>query len=461
MNKLPSKIARTYAKSYQGNAFTKKSVMQILVEEHGVDGILNMLQEEERKLLFYLWRVWGRPEQISPNWEWIVWIYLAGRGSGKTRSGAEWVKEQVKLGFKRIAFVAATAADYRDTMVEGESGILAISPPWDMPTWEPSKRKLTWKNGAKVYCFSAEKPDRLRGPQFEKAWCDELAAWGRMQETWDNLMFGLRLGRNPQAMVTTTPRPLPLIKELVKDSKNAVSRGSTHDNAANLAENFFRYILMKYQGTRLGRQEIDAEILEDNPNALFKRDNLDQHRITSDQLPELEDIVIPLDPAATSKEKSDDTGIVPCGMATINGEEHYYILSDNTVHGKPTDWGEAALIRYCQLEANRIVGEVNNGGEMVEHVIRTIPKNKKKGINVSGHAVPFEAVRATRGKYIRAEPISALAEQGRLHIVGYLPKVEDEMCEWQPGDKKSPDRLDSMVWGITSLMAGGDKIFVA
>jgi len=460
MTAIPKNTAPDYQKYYKGNPFTKKSVMQILVEEYGVEQILKMLTEEERQLLFYCWRVWGRPEQLSPTWEWIVWIYLAGRGSGKTRSGAEWVREQVKRGHKRIAFVAATAADYRDTMVEGDSGILAISPPWDMPDWEPSKRKVTFKNGAKCYCFSAEKPDRLRGPQFEKAWCDELAAWGRLQETWDNLMFGLRLGSNPQAMVTTTPRPLSLIKELVNDSRNAVSRGSTYDNIANLAENFFRYIIKKYQGTRLGRQEIEAVILEDNPNALFKRELIDQHRITSDQLPDLEDVVIPLDPAVTDGDKSDDTGIIPCGMATIDDMEHYYILGDYTIHGKPHEWGEMALKCYSLFHANKIVGEVNNGGDMIEHVIRTIKKNKKKGIHVSGYNVPYESVRATRGKWLRAEPISALSEQGRLHIVGSLPKLEDEMCEWQPGEK-SPDRLDSMVWGITALSEGGDKIFVA
>lgn len=442
----------------------RASVITKLLDYYGPDKLYGSLTKDQRLILLYLWRAWARPEQVSPAWDWFTWMYLAGRGSGKTRSGAEWVRDQVENGVKRIALIAATAADYRDTMIEGESGILAISPPWFAPTWEPSKRRLTWPNGAKAYCFSAEKPDRLRGPQFEKAWGDEIASWTRMEETYDNLMFGLRLGRLPQLMLTTTPRPLKLLKEILANEKTAKSLGSTYDNIRNLSPRFFDYVLKKYEGTRLGRQEIYAEILDDNPNAIFNRADFDQHRITSDQLPDLDSVVIPVDPAATSGESSSDTGIIPVGKKMISGLEHFYILADHTCHLSPDGWGREVLKAYNLHQADTVVGEVNNGGEMVEHVVKTcsvevLGDDLETLVEIDGRSVPFKAVRASRGKTTRAEPIGALAEQGRIHIVGKLPKLEDECCEWEPGEP-SPDRMDSMVWGVTHLMSK-TRIFAA
>lgn len=439
-------------------------IIQKLLDFHGPDKFYEMLTTEQRMQLLFLWRAWARPEQIAPGWDWFSWMYLAGRGSGKTRSGAEWVRQQVESGVKRMALIAATAADYRDTMIEGESGILAISPPWFYPTWEPSKRRVTWPNGAKAYCFSAEKPDRLRGPQFEKAWADEMASWARLEETYDNLMFGLRLGRLPQLMITTTPRPLKVLKEILAEETTAKSIGSTYDNIRNLSPRFFEYVLNKYEGTRLGRQEIYAEILEDNPDGIFKQIDFDQHRITRDQLPDLDMVVVPVDPAATSGETSADTGIIPCGKKTIAGLDHFYVLADCTVHGTPDQWGQAALIAYGRHKASKIIGEVNNGGEMVGHVIKTcsveiLSEDLETVETINGRDVKYEDVRASRGKVTRAEPVGALCEQGRLHIVGTLPKLEDECVNWTPGEK-SPDRMDSMVWGITSLMAN-TRIFVA
>ena len=442
----------------------RASVITKLLDHYGPDKLYGSLSSDQRMILLYLWRAWARPEQVSPTWDWFTWMYLAGRGSGKTRSGAEWVRDQVENGVKRIALIAATAADYRDTMIEGESGILAISPPWFAPTWEPSKRRLTWPNGAKAYCFSAEKPDRLRGPQFEKAWGDEIASWTRMEETYDNLMFGLRLGRSPQLMLTTTPRPLKLLKEILKNKRTAKSLGSTYDNIRNLSPRFFDYVLTKYEGTRLGRQEIYAEILDDNPNAIFNRADFDQHRITSDQLPDLDAVVVPVDPAATSGEKSSDTGIIPVGKKLISGLEHFFILGDHSCHLSPDGWGREVIKAYNLHDADLVVGEVNNGGEMVEHVVKTcsvevLGEDLETMITIDGRSVPFKEVRASRGKVTRAEPIGALAEQGRIHIVGKLPKLEDECCEWEPGEP-SPDRMDSMVWGVTHLMSK-TRIFAA
>ncbi len=449
-----------------------ESIIQRLVDHQGPRSFYKQLSADERVGLLYLWEAWARSEQLAPALEWFTWIYMAGRGSGKTRSGAEWVRKQAESGtVKRIGLIASTVSDYRDTMIEGESGILSVSPPWFYPIWEPSKRKLTWPNGCVAYCFSSEKPDRLRGPQFEKIWADELAAWNRLEETFDNMMFGLRLG-DPQLMITTTPRPLKILKDLLKEDTTVLSKGSTYDNIRNLSPRFFEYVINKYEGTRIGRQEIHAEILDDNPNALFQRDDIEANRIEPKDLPELDRVCIPVDPAATSGEKSNDTGIVPVGIKKISGLEHFYILGDHTCHLKPDGWGRQVLKAYHYHKANYVAGETNNGGEMVEHVIKTcqikVKEYSEKGkpvraFTLFGRNVPFKEVRATRGKVKRAEPIGALSEQGRIHFVGRLPKVEDECCEWDPSDpsEESPDRLDSLVWGVTSLMTQSATVYVA
>jgi len=368
---------------------------------------------------------------------------LAGRGFGKTRTLAEWVCEQVLFGLaSRIALVAATAADARDVLVEGESGILAVAPPWFRPIYEPSKRRLTWPNGAIGTTFSAEEPERLRGPQHDAAVCDELGSWSR-PETWDMLQFGLRLGRNPRCLVATTPRPTKLIRELLaREGRDVVvTRGSTYENRANLAPGFFDQVIRKYEGTRLGRQELNAELLEDTPGALWSHGIIDAARQAA--APNLARIVVAIDPATTSGEDADETGIVVVGK---DNQGHGYVLADASGKYQPIEWAKIAITAYRTHHADRIVAEVNNGGEMVENTLRMVDPN-----------IPFTAVRASRGKVTRAEPVSALYEQGRMHHVGTFPQLEDQMTNFTSDfDRQSagysPDRVDALVWAVTDLM---------
>jgi phage terminase large subunit-like protein len=404
------------------------------------------------------WRFWARPEQLPPPGDWRVWLYLAGRGSGKTRSGAEWTRAQVAAGRRRIALVAPTAADARDVIVEGESGILAVSPPLDRPVYEPSKRRITWPNGAIATTYSADEPERLRGPQHDCAWCDELGAW-RYPEAWDMLMFGLRLGDDPRIMVTTTPRPTKLIKDLVSDPTVAISRGSTYENRKNLAGAFLQQIVKKYEGTRLGRQELNAELLDDVPGALWNRALLEAARPPIGfVLPDLVRVVVAIDPAASSGEDSDETGIIVAGK---DKHSRGYVLADLSGRYTPIEWARIAVAAYKAHGADRIVAEVNNGGEMVEATLRVVDDN-----------VAYTAVHATRGKVVRAEPVSALYEQGRIRHMGAFTALEDQMCEFTPdldrskpkrdpmdpsslgmgGARSSPDRADALVWAFTEIL---------
>ena len=390
------------------------------------------------------WRAKARPSQLPPPGDGNGWLVMAGRGFGKTRTGAEWVKEEVEAGnAKRVAMVAPTAADARDTMVEGESGILSISSDWCRPVYEPSKRKLTWPNGAIAHTFSSEEADRLRGPQFDLAWADELAAWNDPVAAWSMLQFGLRLGKHPRWIATTTPRPLKLIKELLEREGRdvVVTRGSTFENAANLAPPFLDAIRARYEGTRLGRQELNAELLEDTPGALWKREWIDAGRIH--RVPHLKRIVVAIDPAVSSSEGSDETGIVVAGMA-LDGQG--YVLEDVSGRYGPDEWARKAVAAYQRWKADRIIAEKNNGGDMIASTIRSIEGN-----------IPFRAVHASRGKVIRAEPISALYEQGKVHHVGSFTELEDQMCAFTSDFDRSrsgysPDRLDAMVWAFSELM---------
>lgn len=386
--------------------------------------------------LIYDWHLWARDDQLPPGGDWTTWLILAGRGWGKTRTAAEWVRSQVKEGAKRIALVGPTAADVRDTMVEGESGILALFPRRERPIYEPSKRRVTFRNGAIATTFSAEEPDRLRGPQHDCAWSDELCAW-KYPETWDQLQFGLRLGNHPRQVVSTTPRPTKQIRELIADPATAITRGRTLDNAGNLAPKFLATIKAKYEGTRLGRQEMDAEILDDNPGALWQRNLFDAQRITHP--PMMRRIVVAIDPAVTSSDTSDETGIVVAGL----GEDgRGYVLDDLTCRETPAAWAKLAIDAYHYYKADRIVAEGNNGGDLIETVMR--------GIEAT---VSFSRVHARVGKFSRAEPVAALYEQGRISHVGSLPKLEDECCEYDPTTaKQSPNRMDALVWALTDLM---------
>ncbi len=416
--------------------------------------LIATLNPNEALALLYDWQFWARPNQLPPRGSWRVWLLLAGRGFGKTRTGAELVRARVAARTaRRLALVAPTAADARGVMVEGESGILAISPQWDRPRYEPSKRRLTWRNGAIATFYSADEPERLRGPQHDAAWCDELTSW-RYPEAWDMLMFGLRLGQDPRVVVTTTPRPTTLLRALVADPAVAVTRGTTYENRPNLAPDFVEQIVRKYEGTRLGRQEIEAEILDDVPGGLWNRGIIEAARVRS--APSLIRIVVAIDPAVTSGEMADETGIIVAGKDVVG---HGWVLADLSGRYRPTEWAKTAIAAYRAHCADRIVAEVNNGGEMVEATLRVIDPN-----------LPVVGVRASRGKVTRAEPVAALYEQGRVHHIGAFPQLEDQMCSLVRGGhdgvdgrgaRFSPDRVDALVWALTDLVApmAGEGIY--
>lgn len=379
--------------------------------------------------------------------DWIVWLILAGRGFGKTKSGAELVREVVETRqAKRIGLIGATAADCRDVMVEGDSGILACCPPWNRPAYEPSKRRLTWPSGAIATCYSADEPERLRGPQHDFIWGDEPAAW-RYSEAWDQALFGLRLGKRPRAVLTTTPKPIKLIRDLIKDPNTVVTVGRTSDNEENLAGTFLTTVVAKYKGTRLGRQELDAELLDDIPGALWTYKLIEDTRCRHDAVPEMVRIVVAIDPSGTKgaivnpEGKSNDVGIVVCGRG-VDG--HGYVLEDLTINASPAVWGRRAVDAFYRHKADRIIGEDNFGGAMVEHVVRTTDKT-----------VPYKSVHASRGKVLRAEPVSGLYEQSKCHNVGTLALLETQMTQMTTQGylgEGSPDRLDAMVWAFIELM---------
>lgn len=402
-------------------------------------------RDDEALDLLYNWRFWARPKQIEPEGKnWLYWLYLAGRGAGKTRTGAEFVNDHARQGAKHIALVGQTKSDARDTMVElGPSSILKISDPRFRPYYEPSKRRVIWPNGVTATIYSGDEPDQLRGPSHDIVWLDELAKFKYPQECMDNILFGLRGNEEIKIFVSTTPRPIKIIKDLVNDPNAIVRRGSTYENAANLPEKFLKMLLEKYEGTRIGRQEIYAEILDDNPNALWSRITLDKNRVTKS--PTLIRVVVAVDPEASDTETSAETGIIVAGLGD---DGHGYILADSTKKGSPKEWGTAAVAAYHTYQADSLIAEVNNGGDMVEYVIKSIDET-----------VPVKQVRASRGKQLRAEPVASLDEQGRIHHVGYLAELEDQLCEWMAGEK-SPDRLDARVWAITELMLENDFVII-
>lgn len=388
------------------------------------------------------WRAKARPNQLPPPGDWSIWLLLAGRGFGKTRVLSEMCNNWATTGqCRRIAIVAATAADARDVMVEGESGILETAPPYCRPTYQMTRRQLQWPNGAIATLYSAEEPDRLRGPQHDGALLDELASW-RDPSTFDMLMFGLRLGRHPRTVIATTPRPTKLVRLLLaREGKDlVVTRGSTYENRANLAPGFFNQIVSRYEGTRLGRQEINAEVLMDVPGALWSLDSIDAAR--RERAPDLSRVVVAIDPAVSSHEGSDETGIIVAGR---DDRGHAYVLEDLSGRYEPAQWARTAINAYFRHNADRVVAEVNQGGAMVEATLRTIDES-----------VSFTAVHASRGKYIRAEPVAALYEQSKIHHCGVYSELEDQMTAFVPDIDRSkmgsPDRVDALVWGLTDLI---------
>jgi len=369
---------------------------------------------------------------------------MAGRGSGKTRAGAEWVREQVeKHHVKRIALVGPTAADVRDVMVNGESGIVGVSTNEFMPRYEPSKRRLIWPNGSTAMMYSAEESERLRGPQHEKAWCDELAAW-QDEKTWDMLQFGMRLGSLPQTMISTTPKPSPFVSRILKLPGLVITRGSMLDNRKNLPESFIHAILQRYQGTRLGKQEIEGLFLAQIEGAIFS----EEHILKRDgpmPLSEYDRICIAVDPAVSAGEDSNETGIIVAG--SYNDGQLAHVLEDHSGHYKPNEWAELVIHLFQKWKADKVLGEVNNGGDLVEHTLR-----QAKG----GLAVPFFKLHSSRGKRLRAEPVGSLYEQKRIQHCAYFEQLVEQMVTFNPEEtaKKglSPDRVDALVFALTWLI---------
>lgn len=425
-------------------SLTVEDLLELGEEEYAE--LIGSLDDREARALLYDWKFWARPEQIPPPGEWTIWLILAGRGWGKTRTGAETVREWEEKGeARRIAFIAETPADARDVMIEGATGIMNVYPPEDpnRPHYEPSKRRITWPGGAWATVYSSHEPDKLRGPAHDAFWGDEPAKWANAVETWDNLMLGFREG-DPRGVLTGTPRPTQLIRDLLADPDVITTRGTTYDNIRNLAPKFRRYILRKYEGTRLGRQELHAEVLDDVEGALWTLAMIEAARRKPNEHPEFKRIVVAVDPAVTSNDDSDETGLTVEGLGV---NDHGYVIADESMRGTPGEWAERAVELYHEYEADRIVGEVNNGGDLVELAIRSVDRN-----------VSYKAVRASRGKAKRAEPVASLFEQGRCHLLGSFPALEDQMRTYVPDDPRgSPDRMDSMVWGITELMLGEYK----
>lgn len=387
------------------------------------------------------WREIARPEQLAPPGKWLVWAYLAGRGAGKTRSAAEWLHEKaVQNAGARLALVGRTPADVRDVMIEGESGILAVSGR-DRPEYQSTKRRLTWPNGSTAHTYSAEVPAQLRGPQHHFAWCDEPAAWtdapkGDVLDTaWNNLLLGLRLGSDPRCVFTTTPKPNALVRTVLSRATTVVTRGTTYDNLANLAPSFRDEVLATYEGTRIGRQELLGELLDDVEGALWTIGLLDENRVQ--EAPDMRRIVVAVDPSGGSGPNHDEQGIVVAGLGVDGG---LYVLADRSCSLSPHGWASRAVGAYHEFAADRIVAERNYGGDMVESTIR----------QVDAHAA-VKVITASRGKTQRAEPVAALYEQHRVHHVGALPKLEDQMTTWTPQDGSSPDRMDALVWAVTEL----------
>ena len=388
-----------------------------------------------QEALRYRWEIRARPNQKPPQGDWVYWVILAGRGFGKTRTGAELVRQWVR-DFRFVNLIGATADDARDILIEGESGILAICPKSERPTYKKSDRQLQWPNGAISLIFTADEPDRLRGKQSEKLWGDELCAWRYCEEALDQALLGLRLGKKPQAVFTTTPRPIKPLKDLLMDVHTVVTRGSTFDNKANLAPTFYSHIVQKFENTRLGRQELYAEILEDIEGALWKNSMLDEYRVS--KAPDLRRIVIAIDPAVSTNKTSDETGIIAAGQGF---DEHFYPIADVSGIYSPLEWAKKAIYQYETLHADAIVAETNNGGDLVEANL--------KACGFTGRVIK---VHASKGKATRAEPVVGLYEQGKVHHVGSLATLETQMTTWDPKEDFSPDRVDALVWAITDLM---------
>ncbi|WP_442953530.1 DNA-packaging protein [Paracoccus sp. (in: a-proteobacteria)] len=422
-------------------------------EPEQVEEFLGGLSDNALMALPWLFEFWALPHQLPPEGDWKSWVIMGGRGAGKTRAGSEWVRRMVEGPSAaapgqchRVALVGETFDQVREVMIFGESGILACSPPDRRPVWEAGRKRLVWANGATATCYSAHEPEALRGPQFDAAWVDELAKWKKAEDVWDMLQFALRLGEHPQQVITTTPRNVGVLKRILGNASTVVTHAPTDANRAYLAESFLAEVEARYGGTRLGRQELEGVLLDDVEGALWTTPMLEAAR--QDEAPRLDRIVVAVDPAVTGGAGSDECGIVVAGVE-MRGEPRdwrAWVLEDASVRGGPTDWARAAIAAMERHGAERLVAEVNQGGDLVESVIRQIDP-----------LVPFRALRASRGKGLRAEPVAALYEQGRIrHLrAGNLGALEDQMCQMTVRGyegRGSPDRLDALVWAMHELM---------
>lgn len=421
------------------------------LSESARDEVIAELSDDEAISATSDWFFSARREQMPPAWDWFIWLIISGRGFGKNWTGSNWlINEHLEGRAKNSAVVAATSSDLRRYCVEGPSGILSLAPNHFRPEYKPSRSKLVWPDGAETLLYTSEKPDRLRGPNLDKVWCDELAAWRYLEETWEMLQLCLRYGDLPQCLVTTTPRPKATLRDLVKREGNgidagdvAVTRGSTYDNIANLPKRFVNEIIAQYKGTRLERQEIYGEILDEFEGALWNYKLLDENRVND--RPTLVRIGVGIDPAISANEKSDLTGIVAAG---IDSRKHGYVIGEHSLRASPEGWARKAVSVYKDLKADFIVAEKNQGGDMVEATIKSVDPN-----------VPVKLVHASRAKITRAEPISARYEQHTVHHIGTFPELEDEMCLFLPGEiKKSPDRVDALVWVLSELLGGPNTV---
>jgi phage terminase large subunit-like protein len=413
------------------------------MSEEQIRELIGSLSEAEAKALMYDWSFWARPNQLPPPGDWFGWLILAGRGFGKTRAGSEWFIQRAKAGFGPMALIGETTADVRDTMIEvGESSIMRVCPPDFMPIYEPSKRRLTFPNGVTATTFTGQEPDQLRGPQHSTVWADEPAKWDYVEECIEQMMYGLRIGKNPQFLATTTPRPIPAIKAWVEDPSVVVTTGSTFENAANLAPSFIKQMRDKYRGTRMGQQELYGKILWESDNAQWRQSEIDAFRIPWKTEPLMEVSAIGLDPSVgdpTVKKNIDMCGIVYGGRGV---DHNGYVLADYSMKGTPAKWAERVKNIVEVEDVDWIIAEVNNGGKLVEETLVAYGVPRAKIILVN----------ASKGKLVRAEPISLLAEQGRIRHVGTnLVKLEEELVTYE-GMGKSPNRLDAMVWLMTFLM---------
>jgi phage terminase large subunit-like protein len=417
-----------------------------------VDEFLSGLSQNAFLALPWVFEFWALPHQLPPRGAWKTWVIMGGRGAGKTRAGSEWVRAQVEGAgpsdpgrAKRVALIGETVDQVREVMVLGESGIIACSPPDRTPEWQASRQQLLWPNGAVAQVFSAHEPEALRGPQFDAAWADELGKWKKGSEAWDQLQFALRLGKNPQAVVTTTPRNVAVLKAILKNPSSVVTHAPTEANRAYLAESFLAEVQARFGGTRTGRQELEGVLIEDEEGALWTTAMLDAARV--DAVPTFNRVVVAVDPPVTAMKTSDACGIVVVGADTRGEPKDWraVVLEDASVKGaSPEGWARVALAAMERHGADRLVAEVNQGGDLVERLVRMIDP-----------LVPFRAVHATRSKMLRAEPVAALYEQGRVSHVRGLGALEDELCKMTAAGWKgqgSPDRLDALVWALTDLM---------